>query len=199
MKKLTVLVGFLMSTALFANDSIEFRPGPFIVNCNEVSGAWRVYNPPKLTLSNNILSVKSKAERLRCVQLDDGVTGKFVRAAFNPHDAIVMLDWSRGPFSLPGRVAKLLKPETGLSDFDIRFPLNEEFLTNKQLKKIEDGEIVTKELTFYYGKGSESSDSSDTRDYRKSVGYYLLKFNVRKNTLRPGLAVGVASFQYMPK
>ena len=124
---------------------------------------------------------------------------KFVRDHFNPGDAVVMLDWSRSVFSIPGRVSRLTNINEGFCNFEMNIPLNKEFLTYHQLEKIENGEVVTKELSFYYGNARPGSDLSTPMDFARSSGYYLLKFNVRKNTLREGLSVGSASFEYISK
>ena len=208
--KIVLLISLILSLNVFANESADvdgngsiiFKPAPFGMYCTDAADigneAWRVFNPPKLKLTGNVLTISSNVERLKCAQLDS-LKMKFVRDHFNPGDAVVMLDWSRSVFSIPGRVSRLTNINEGFCNFEMNIPLNKEFLTYHQLEKIENGEVVTKELSFYYGNARPGSDLSTPMDFARSSGYYLLKFNVRKNTLREGLSVGSASFEYISK
>ena len=212
--KIVLLIGLILALNVFANENSDkggdskviFQPAAFGMYCKDAddvgSEAWRVFNPPHLKLVGNVLSIHSNVERLKCVQLEtqqETLETKFVRAHFNPGDAVVMLDWSRSVFSIPGRVSRLTNIKEGECDFEINVPLDNEFLTHNQLRKIDNGEVVTKQLSFYYGHARPETELSKPMDFIKSSGYYLLKFNVRKNTLREGLSVDTTTFEYISK
>jgi len=151
---------------------------------------------PRVEMERDSFNIFFYTVRNKCTRAGNGKIDWNV-VDFPVNDTLYLLDWKRRWSTIVSYFSEdVFHFENGIQLKKFHVELGNNLFKKSELKKMNNGEILTKELNVHYANGSERSVVGDSSTYVRSLGYWILKYSVKQNEETEGYSVKVLSFKY---